>query len=138
MILRAPEHKHAGTGCEALVELVDIYPTLSEMCGLGSPDDLEGTSFLPLLKRPGRPWKSAAFSQYPRGETMGRSIRTRRYRDIHWRRNSDGKTVGRELYDHFNDSCENTNVAADPQNKSLLRRLEARLEAGWKAAADDD
>lgn len=81
-----------------------------------------------------RPWKSAAFSQYPRAGTMGRSIRTRRYRYTQWRRNSDGKTVARELYDHFTDPRENTNIAGAPKNKDLVRRLAAELEGGWKAS----
>ena len=65
---------------------------------------------------------------------MGRSIRTRRYRYTQWRRNRDGETVARELYDHVTDPGENTNIAADPENEALVRRLEAELQAGWKAA----
>jgi arylsulfatase A-like enzyme len=134
MIVRVPAYKHAGAACDGIVELVDIYPTLSEMCGLDAPGHLEGTSFLPLLETPDRPWKSAAFSQYPRAGTMGRSIRTRRYRYTQWRRNSGGKIVARELYDHATDPGENTNVAAEPKNEFLVRRLESKLHAGWKAA----
>jgi len=137
MIVRAPGRRRAGTACEALVELVDIYPTLSDLCGLATPEHIEGTSFLSLLETPDRPRKSAAFSQYPRGGTMGRSIRTRRYRYTQWRRNSDGKTVGRELYDHLTDPGENTNIAADPRHEVLVRRLEMQLQAGWKAAVPD-
>src|SRR5687768_13626882 len=50
---------------DALVELVDVYPTLCALAKLSPPDGLEGTSFAPLMEDPKRPWKTAAFSQYP-------------------------------------------------------------------------
>ncbi|SER00083.1 sulfatase [Neolewinella agarilytica] len=54
-----------GKTSDALVELVDMYPTLTELAGLPLPDHLEGQSFAPLLENPGQQWKTAAFSQYP-------------------------------------------------------------------------
>jgi len=54
-----------GQKTDALVELVDMYPTLSELAGLDLPDHLEGQSFVPLLRDPAIDWKAAAFSQYP-------------------------------------------------------------------------
>ncbi|MDQ8180302.1 sulfatase [Pelagicoccus sp. SDUM812005] len=54
-----------GKTTDALVELVDMYPTLCELAGLPLPDHLEGTSFKPLLKNPDQPWETAAFSQFP-------------------------------------------------------------------------
>ena len=57
--------KNRGKATDALVELVDIYPTLCDLAGIVTPDHLEGNSFAPLLNDPKRSWKSAAFSQFP-------------------------------------------------------------------------
>jgi arylsulfatase A-like enzyme len=54
-----------GKTTDALVELVDMYPTLAELAGLEIPTHVEGTSFKPLLKNPNTEWKTAAFSQFP-------------------------------------------------------------------------
>ena len=54
-----------GQSTDALVELIDMYPTLCELAKIAKPDHLEGHSFAPLLRTPQRPWKRAAFSQYP-------------------------------------------------------------------------
>jgi len=54
-----------GSRSSALVELIDMYPTLCDLAGVGIPNHLEGTSFAPLLENPNRKWKTAAFSQYP-------------------------------------------------------------------------
>lgn len=59
------EEKVRGTSSDALVELVDMYPTLLDYAGIESPGHLEGQSFLPLLNDPGKTWKSAVFSQFP-------------------------------------------------------------------------
>ena len=54
-----------GKKTDALVELVDMYPTLCELAGIELPEHLEGQSFVPLLDNPKRAWKKAVFSQYP-------------------------------------------------------------------------
>jgi arylsulfatase A-like enzyme len=138
LILSVPGMKNAGQHTKALVEFVDLYPTLSELAGLPLPGHLEGTSFKPLLEDPKRPWKSAAFSQYPRsqkGGLMGYSLRTDRYRFIQWVNRADHSKVDAiELYDHQTDPQENRNIAAKPQNAALVKELAAKLDAGWKAA----
>lgn len=57
--------ENRGVSTDALVELIDMYPTLSELAGIAAPAHLEGQSFAPLLADPARPWKKAVFSQYP-------------------------------------------------------------------------
>ena len=108
---------------DALVELIDIYPTLSELCGLSPPAYLEGTSFVPLLQSPGRPWKTAAFTCLIDYTT--RSIRTDRYRFI------ERATGQLELYDYQNDPEEDRNLARDPAAQVLVEQLQTALRAGW-------
>ena len=88
MIVSAPGYSK-GAKTKALVEYVDVYPTLCDLAGIKVPKYLEGNSVKPLLREPQRKWKSAAFSQYPRGypkaKFEGFSIRTDRYHYIEWR-----------------------------------------------------
>lgn len=65
MVIWTPDMKQRGATTDALVELVDIYPTLCELSGVPLPEHLEGLSFAPLLTEPNQPWKRAAFSQFP-------------------------------------------------------------------------
>ena len=136
LILSAPGMKSVGAHTDALVEFVDIYPTLCELAGLPLPDHLEGTSLKPLLDDAKRPWKTAAFSQYPRKQNlMGYTMRTDRYRLTVWvDRNDHTKVDATELYDHQTDPQENVNVAKDPANAALVRQLMAQWEKGWQGA----
>ena len=65
MVIWTPDMKQRGATTDALVELVDIYPTLCELTGVALPAHLEGHSFAPLLNEPQQIWKKAAFSQFP-------------------------------------------------------------------------
>jgi iduronate 2-sulfatase len=137
LIISVPGGTNPGSSTPALVELVDLHPTLCELAGLQTPIDLEGLSFMPVLQNPKRPWKRAAFSQFARGfseRIMGRSMRTDRYRFIEWRERFDNSLVATELYDHEVDPQENNSIAGDPLNKELVAQLSSRLAAGWKAA----
>ncbi len=139
LILSVPGMKYAGKHTDALVEFVDIYPTLSELAGLSLPKHLEGASFKPVLDDPNRPWKSAAFSQYPRSsggqQLMGYTMRTDRYRFTQWvNRKDHSKVDAVELYDHQIDPQENQNIAARPERAALVKELTAKWNAGWQAA----
>ncbi len=96
LILAAPGLKSAGKECPRVVESIDVYPTLADLCSLKPPANLHGKSLRPLLDDPQRKWKEAAFTQVTRGKVMGRSVRTALWRYIEW---DDGK-AGVELYDH--------------------------------------
>ncbi len=122
--------------CDKLVEFVDIYPSLCELCGVPAPETLEGTSFVPLIEDPTREWKSAAFSQYPRtvrgvGRSMGYSMRTDRYRFTRWAI-PEKDFLEYELYDHEVDPKENVNVAGLAENAALVAELSAQMDAGWQ------
>ncbi len=138
LVVSVPGRANPGSKTNALVEFVDIYPSLAELCGLPTPVGLEGTSFAPLLDDPERPWKTAAFSQFPRrigriGRIMGRSMRTDRYRFTEWTNPAKNFRVV-ELYDHKLDPEENQNVARSPKNAELVKRLTKQLHAGWRSA----
>ncbi len=138
LIVRVPGQKPGRS--RALVEFVDIYPALAELCDLPLDPSLEGSSFAPLIRDPDRSWKKAAFSQYRRvipgygdvSRGMGYSMRTDRYRITEWVvPGTDFSAV--ELYDHETDSEENRNIANRTENADLVSSLLEKLHAGWKA-----
>ena len=136
LICSAPNQKAAGKHSTALVEFVDIYPTLCELAGLPLPEHLEGNSFAALLDNPDLSGDPTAISQYPRGNIMGYSMRTDRYRFTLWqKREAPHETVAVELYDHETDPNENANIAADPGNAKLIKELTAQLEAEIRGRA---
>ncbi len=142
MIFSDPDHRSAaGQGTTALTEFVDIYPTLSELCGLPVPAHCEGSSVAPLLADPEREWKRAAFSQYPRQsqQVMGYSMRTPQYRYTEWIERASGEVKARELYDHSAGPIAALNLAGDPANASLVERMSALLDQGrgWRQVRAD-
>jgi len=134
LLLSVPGQKNAGKKTRALVEFVDIYPTLCEAAGVPVPGHLEGTGLLPLTENPERPWKPAAFSQYPRGRIMGYTMRTDRWRYTEWQDRKTGEATARELYDHEADPGENVNLAGRAEHKETVAKLAQMLKAGWRGA----
>ena len=145
LIFRYPGKIKIGIRTRGLVELVDVYPTLSHLCGLETPEGLEGVSLVALMQDPSREWKRAAFTQYPRafkshrhrgrGDVMGYAIRTEDKRYVEWRRNSTGEILGRELYDLSNDSLEMINRADRKVSKEVVTLMSQLLRNGWRSAA---
>jgi uncharacterized sulfatase len=117
LIVAAPGMKAKGRGCSRIVEFIDIYPTLAELCGLKPPDDLDGRSFASLLDDPEGEGKPAAFTFSPRSDT-GLSVRTARWRYTEW----GGGAKYRELYDHESDPGETRNLAADPRFADVVKQ----------------
>jgi len=92
----------AGGRCSQPAELLDIYPTLSDLCGLPARTDLEGISLLPQLKDAKAPRERPAITSHNQGN---HGIRSTRWRYIRY---ADGSE---ELYDHDSDPREWTNLA---------------------------
>ena len=144
LIISIPGQKEKGVTSNAFVELVDIYPTLSDLCGLDLSSELEGLSMKPLLDQPDLPWKSATFNQYPRdytaikhkrhGDVMGYAVRTDRYRYVQWKDWKSGEILEEELYDQQTDPNEMINIAKDIKQAATLFQHQRILEAGWKGA----
>ncbi|MFV0443803.1 MAG: sulfatase [Planctomycetaceae bacterium] len=138
LIISVPGQKQPGQTSNRLVEFVDIFPSLCDACDLPIPAQLEGTSFLPLMDDPQRPWKSAAFHVFPRtipghGHALGRGIRTETHRLVEWKADHDDFTEY-ELYDLIADPQENENVAGEVRYASILKKLKVQLHAGHVAA----
>jgi len=134
LIISVPGQSHAGDQTNALVELLDIYPTLLELCGLKPPAGLDGRSFVPLLKDPGQPWKEAAFTVIHKpipelGDGFGHALRNDRYRFVEWSGPDSDKRIY-ELYDEQADPQENVNIANRPENAALVAKLVEQLHRG--------
>lgn len=113
--------------CDRPVSLVDLYPTLIDLCRLPYDDlKLDGVSLVPLLKTPQRKWNRPALIEYQQGNA---AVRSERYRYIRYRKG------GEELYDHQNDPDELHNVAADPSYSEIKSNLRRWLPEKWSAPA---
>lgn len=112
LMISAPGFKQ-GQRTDALVEFVDIYPSLCELAGIPLPGHLQGRSFVPLLENPSINWKQAVFSRYRGGE----SVTTERFSYTRW---DDGNHM---LYDHAKDPDENVNVVDNPEYAKVVERL---------------
>lgn len=128
LIIAAPGQKSKGRACGRTVELVDLYPTLADLCGLEPPPGLAGRSLRPLLDDPGAAWDKPAFTQVWRGGFPGHSVRTERYRYTEW----DGGKQGVELYDYSSDPGETCNLAQDPRQAPVVEELRALVRKNWE------
>ena len=127
LLIAAPGGKGNGKSCDRTVELLDLYPTLAELCQLTPPKNLHGKSLVSLLNNPKARWNKPAYTQVTRGgernQFMGYSVRTERWRYTEW----DGGRKGAELYDHDNDPREHDNLASDPKYLKVLTEMKRLL-----------
>jgi iduronate 2-sulfatase len=119
LIVSTPGMKTAGVTCERIVEFVDIYPTLTDLCGLENPEGLDGISLVPMLGNPLAPRREIAYSYC----NADRSVRDPRFRYIVWKRG------GHALYDHSKDAEEHYNLADNPEYAPVVKRMQSLIAA---------
>lgn len=112
-----------ATVIERPVQLLDMYPTLAELCGLSRPAQNEGHSLVSLLRNPSAPWNYPAYSVTAYQSHLGKSVRTERWHYVQW---DDGKS-GEMLLDQSNDPHELKNLATDPAYAKTVREMRALL-----------
>ena len=118
LMIVAPGHTKPGQRCSRTVSLMDVYPTLVELCGLSPKRELEGTSLVPLLDDPMRTWDRPAVTTHGRNN---HAVRSERWRYIRYH---DGTE---ELYDHNRDPMEWTNLADRTEHAAVKKKLAAWL-----------
>ena len=129
LIIAAPGAKAKGKASQRVVESLDVYPTVADLCGLTAPANLAGASLRPLLDNPNLRRDRPAYTQVQRsdkkGRFMGRTVRTERWRYTEW---DDGRR-GTELYDHEKDPHEFVNLAAVPKYATIITEMKRLLGA---------
>ncbi len=120
LIVVAPGITTPGSICNKPVSLLDLYPTLIELCGLPARPELDGHSIVPLLRNPEAEWEHAAITTHGKNN---HAIRTEQFRYIRYENGSE------ELYDHSTDPNEWTNLADIDEYKEIKSDLSKRLPA---------
>jgi len=109
-----------GQLCSKPVGLIDLYPTMLQMCGLPPKNSNQGDSLVPLLKNPSANWRFSTLTTYARGN---HTLRSERYRYLRFEDGSE------ELYDHAEDPNEWTNLATNLKYTKLLKQFRKELPA---------
>lgn len=124
LMISTPSMKNPGAVCRRPVELMSLYPTLTELAGLKCPSTVESASIAELLRNPDAPWRHPAYCVVTRGQgTLGRAVYTDRYRYTEW---DEGKG-GVELYDHENDPHEYRNLSGKREHAAVEAALKREL-----------
>jgi iduronate 2-sulfatase len=135
LVVIAPGVTRPGTSTGQLAENVDLYPTLAELAGLPKPAGplkFDGLSLVPVLKNPATRIRDHAYHCFPRGEVLGRAIRTERYRLVEWKKpGAPAATAQLELYDYAAGPIETRNIAAE--NPAVVAQLRALLATHGEA-----
>ncbi|MFM2169825.1 MAG: hypothetical protein RI957_54 [Verrucomicrobiota bacterium] len=138
LLVAAPGAKAVHS--QALVETVDVYPTLADLAGLAEREGLDGKSFAAVVRGTAAKHREFATHVYPRQNMIGRAVRDERYRLVEWKKpGADAATAEYELYDYQTDPGETKNLAKSQGDvvKTLAGRLQSMSEAKsqLKAAA---
>jgi iduronate 2-sulfatase len=148
LIIKVPWINQKNVKTDALVETVDILPTLLELCKIPELDVYDGTSMVPLLKDPSMPWKKAVYHVFNRSKQIngkwefivGHAVRNERYRYTSWRVGwgMKGDEVAAELYDYAQPPYETRNLANDPEYAELRRDMIKLLMEGPPGTLQSD
>ncbi len=129
LVMWVPDHNGMGGSSEAVVELLDLYPTLTELAGLKPPHTLRGTSLVPILNDSMTDWERPAFTQVVRAPIgMGYSVRLGDWRLTQWGQKGEG---GLELYNVVDDKEGFYNLVGDPKSADRIAQLLAILKQGF-------
>lgn len=131
LIVRLPGTSAVGGAkSQAIVESVDVYPSLAELAGLPMPAGFDGRSFAAVVKNPTAGHRDHAIHVYPRSgqggkSLLGRAIRTSTHRLVEWKiAGTPADTAVIELYDYSTDPLEKRNAATEqPAMVTQLRRI---------------
>lgn len=130
LLVYVPGGGARGQASARTVELLDLYPTLADLCGLPPPAGVQGQSFSALLQDPAMDWPHAAFSMARTGGPIGYTVRTERYRYAEWGHGQQGAA----LFDHTLDPNETVNLVTKPELAPIVAEMRDRL----KTAFEDD
>jgi arylsulfatase A-like enzyme len=133
LIVRTPGYPESNHS-PALVEYLDVYPTLVQLAGLPLPDHVEGRSLAPLLENPDLPWKDALYffwndKQKDKGKldrVDAVAVKTAQFLYTEW--HQENKVIDRMLFDHQSDPQENVNIAGDPGRQNVVKDLSKRIK----------
>jgi iduronate 2-sulfatase len=131
LIISVPGKKPAV--CHSLTELLDLYPTISKLCGLDVPDRLQGKDISAMLDDPTAKVRDASFSVAPMRK--GFLLRENRYAYIQYKEDA---SAGIELFDTVKDPLQYTNLAEQPEHKPLVDRFKAKLAAKLAEVRNND
>ena len=131
LLLRLPALIAGGQRREHLVNLIDLFPTLMDLCALPHPEGLDGSSLLEVLERPETAGRDAVFSEFYEWGKPERMIRTARWKYVHSHEDTP------QLYDLRDDPGEHRNLALEPGHQDVIRQLDARVMEGWELPPPD-
>ena len=144
LLIVAPGVSAKNSVAKSPVSHIDLFPTLTELCGVKAPENIQGQSLVPMLKDPafgGRGWALTQVARGPSGPRaaqnsnakeksfFGFSLRTAKWRYTEW----DEGNQGRELYDHDADPAEQTNLANKPEHAKTVAELSTQLRSAAKS-----
>ena len=128
LIIYNPLSKSNGTTA-ALTSLIDIYPTLVELCELKAPkEQLDGTSLVPILKNPELEGRKHVFIKRANGFTL----KTKAYSYTEFINAADDSVLDKMLYDHRENKVENTNVVYKKEFQSIAAEMSQTLHSAYQ------